>query len=71
MSSATEIAARRAVKRIVRDLSDRRGLGDEWGSLYDDVREEIVNEWTAIVEEEIRPLTRQATAVLPDKEKLT
>lgn len=33
------------VQRIERDLSDRKGLGDEWGQIDPEIREEIRKTW--------------------------
>lgn len=41
--------ARRAVDAIVYDLAGRKGLGDEWDQIDDDIREEIIEKWTDIV----------------------
>ncbi len=42
-----------AVDRIVADLSDRRGLRQEWEGIDSGIRAEIQNEWRAIIEREI------------------
>jgi hypothetical protein len=41
--------ARVAVSRIVGDLSDRKGLGDEWDKIDNQTRKEIVNTWRTII----------------------
>jgi len=38
-----------AVQAIIRDLADRKGLGNEWEQVDDDIREEIEKKWTDIV----------------------
>ena len=43
--------AARIVNAIVADLSVRRGLRGEWQGIDDDIRAEIVAEWTRIVED--------------------
>lgn len=43
--------AREIAEAIVRDVEGRKGLGDEWGSVDADVREEILETWTSIVEQ--------------------
>lgn len=43
--------ARKIVKAIINDLTNRRGLRHEWDQIDDDIRREIVNTWTDIVEE--------------------
>lgn len=49
--------AARIVNAIVADLSDRRGLKGEWQRIDDDIRAEIVAEWTRIVEDGVgRPV---------------
>lgn len=42
-----------AVERIVEDISDRSGLGDEWGCIDEDVQNEIKNEWAIIIQQEL------------------
>lgn len=44
-----ENAARQCVAAIVRDLSDRRGLADEWGEIDHLTRQEILAKWLEIV----------------------
>jgi excisionase family DNA binding protein len=39
------------VSRIVRDLTDRRGLRQAWDEIGEDVRDEIVETWRRIVAE--------------------
>jgi hypothetical protein len=41
------------VDEIAADLSDRRGLGDEWDQLDTDVRLEILKAWQKIVKKYI------------------
>jgi hypothetical protein len=41
------------VGRIVADLTDRRGLRQEWESIDEDVRQEIMETWGDIVQQEI------------------
>ena len=38
------------VNEIIKDLSDRCGLGDEWESIDEDIQEEIITEWIKIVD---------------------
>ena len=45
--------AETAVNEIVADLSDRRGLSGEWFGIDDDIRDEVVEVWTVIVEQAI------------------
>ncbi len=42
----------RAVKRIVADISDRSGLGNEWDAIDNDTKKEIKAAWAKIIEEE-------------------
>jgi hypothetical protein len=35
---------------IVSDLTDRRGLRQEWDNIDDDIQEEIIKKWVYIVE---------------------
>ncbi len=30
---------------LEKDISDRKGLGDEWESIDDDVKEDLIQEW--------------------------
>jgi hypothetical protein len=39
-----------ALFALIHDLSDRRGIGDEWDALDDDIREEILQKWLKIIE---------------------
>ncbi len=41
--------ARKAVEAIVKDLSDRRGLRQEWDGIDEDIQQEIIRAWTKIV----------------------
>jgi hypothetical protein len=45
--------ARRIVDELVDDLTDRRGLGQEWEQIDDVIRLEIVNVWLDIAEREV------------------
>lgn len=42
----------RAVCAIIKDLSDRRGLDNEWDAIDDDIQTEIVERWKEIIKEE-------------------
>ena len=44
----SETAAKNMLKELLADLTDRRGLRQEWESIDEDVRKEIKKEWTAI-----------------------
>jgi hypothetical protein len=54
--------SRIAVEEIESDLSDRRGLGHEWGAIDEDVQEEIRETWRAIID------ARIAAAVAAERE---
>ena len=45
--------AKKIVKLIVADLSDRSGLSDMWENIDTDTQKEIRNEWQEIVEKNI------------------
>ena len=53
-----------AVEEIVNDLSDRRGLGHEWGSIDDESQSEIMDTWRVIVEAHI------SEAVAAERERI-
>lgn len=40
------------VKRIVDDLTDRRGLRQAWEEVDEDIQQEVVDKWRAIAIEE-------------------
>lgn len=44
--------ARAAALAIVSDLQGRKGLGDEWDWIDEDVQAEIVETWTDLIERE-------------------
>jgi hypothetical protein len=46
---ATKVA-KLAVKKILADLTDRRGLRQEWDQLDTEIRAEIRKEWEALVD---------------------
>lgn len=39
-----------AVSKIVWDLSDRRGIGNEWEQIDDDIKDEISFKWAEAIE---------------------
>ena len=47
----TSAMAKKAVKAIIADLSDRRGLRQEWDQIDDDIQKEIKDEWARMVDE--------------------
>ena len=48
--------ARAAVDGILNDLSDRRGLRQEWERIDDDIQDEIKQEWALIIYEQANDL---------------
>jgi len=38
--------AERAAKSIASDIRSRKGIGDEWESLDEDIKESIIDGWT-------------------------
>jgi hypothetical protein len=43
------VLAQLAVDEIVYDLSDRRGMGQQWDGIDNDIKEEIKEVWTKII----------------------
>jgi len=41
--------AKETVSKIISDISDRSGLGDEWDNIDEDIRDEIRGKWIDIV----------------------
>ena len=39
------------VDAIIRDLSDRAGLGNEWDAIDSDIQDEIRDAWIEIIED--------------------
>ena len=64
MSKATE-ADRRAVRDIEKDLTDRRGLRQEWERIDDEIQDEIRNVWRDLVAKAMKP-ERDSAAKLAD-----
>jgi hypothetical protein len=48
--------AKQIVEDILADLTNRRGLRQEWEQIDDDIQEEIINKWRTIVDMEIKDL---------------
>jgi hypothetical protein len=42
----------RIAKKITQDLAERGELGDVWDTIEDDMQEEIIDDWAAIIVEE-------------------
>jgi hypothetical protein len=53
MSTGKSDVAARIVKEIVADLTDRRGLRQEWDAIDSDIKREILVTWRRIVREEL------------------
>ncbi len=47
--AALKASARKAAEKIASDISGRRGIGDELDSVDDEIREEMLDEWTDII----------------------
>ena len=45
--------AKRIVFNLISDLTDRRGLRQEWDQIDEDIQEEIIQTWIDIVEKEL------------------
>ena len=43
--------SRRIVDLIIRDISDRSGIGDEWDQIDNECKKEIKDEWRRIIED--------------------
>lgn len=43
---------RKIVNKIVEDICDRGGIGDEWEAIDEDIREEIMQTWEKIIKKE-------------------
>jgi len=42
------------VDAILEDISDRAGLGDEWGTIHPSIKKEIKETWAKIIENELK-----------------
>jgi hypothetical protein len=42
--------ARRAVDEIISDLKGRKGIGDEWEQIDEDIQKEIRDTWQDIID---------------------
>lgn len=49
----TESVAKNIVFKIIEDLTDRRGLEQQFNNFDDDIQEEIVSKWIEIVEKSL------------------
>ena len=52
------ICAKIAVRNIIKDLKDRRGLRQEWGQIDEDVQCEIQDVWVAWVLQAIQEMQK-------------
>jgi hypothetical protein len=41
---------RQIVDKIILDIENRQGLGDEWGLIDDETQKEIIAKWVSIIE---------------------
>ena len=41
--------ADRAVDRIIKEMSDRKGIGDEWEHIDEEIQQEIKEAWADII----------------------
>lgn len=48
-----EPVQRRIAFRILQDMTDRRGLRQEWEQIDDDIQEEIIEEWIGLIAAEL------------------
>jgi len=46
--------AKKIIKRIEQDITDRCGIGNEWEAIDDESKKEIRDEWQQIIVDEIR-----------------
>jgi hypothetical protein len=46
-----KIIAEKIADLIIKDLSDRRGLGNEWEQIDEDIQKEIHKTWADIIED--------------------
>lgn len=64
------IAARRIFNKLSEDISDRRGIGDEWDQISPNVKSvEIRREWEQIFTEEIEKHTAELQSKVSDLEE--
>lgn len=45
-----EPLAKKIAKEIIEDLCKRKGIGDEWNQMDEDVQEEIIETWAEIID---------------------
>ena len=49
----SKVSADSVIAKIIRDIKDRRGIGDEWDGIDVDVRREIVATWRTFFTEKL------------------
>lgn len=49
--------AEEIVARIIKNIGDRRGLGEAWDEIADDIKEEIIAEWKSFFPQQHTALT--------------
>ena len=42
------------VFRFIEDFTDRRGMGDEWDEIDDEIQDEIIETWIDIVKKQLK-----------------
>ncbi len=56
--STIDQVARKAVQGILDDLTDRRGLRQEWEGFDDEIQDEILETWEKLIAKAIRALDK-------------
>jgi hypothetical protein len=41
--------AKEIVEKIVEDITDRAGIGNEWEQIDEDIQKDIIDEWMVII----------------------
>lgn len=49
MLTMDEGRCRDVINEIIKDLAGRKGLGDAWEEVDDDIKEDIIDEWVEII----------------------
>jgi hypothetical protein len=42
------------ISKIIEDISGRKGIGDEWEDIDEDIRKEIIDEWRSFFPPEVK-----------------
>lgn len=50
-----EPLAEQIAREIIEDIKRRKGLGNEWEQIEDDIQEEILKSWAAIIDPYLNP----------------